>query len=214
MQNIIKGITDIILSILILILFSPFLLFITIAIKIDDPGPIFFRQERVGKDGRLFRIFKFRTMVVGAEKKGAGIFVEEDDPRITRVGRLLRHFSIDELAQLFNVVKGEMSLVGPRPTLLYQVERYDERQRQRLNMKPGMTGWAQVNGRNELTWPERIELDLWYIKNWSLALDLKIVLKTIVVVLQKKNLYKKVNYDPISGKMEKVDEPVDHERKV
>ncbi len=183
-----------------LLLISPLLLGVALAIKLDDGGPVFFRQQRAGLKGQVFKIFKFRTMVVGAENKGAGVFVEKADPRITRVGKFLRHTSLDELPQLINIVRGEMSLVGPRPTLPYQVENYDQRQMRRLDVKPGITGWAQVNGRSALTWPERIELDLWYIDNWSLWLDLKIILKTFLVVLKKGDLYKTAENDPISGK--------------
>lgn len=182
MSLLFKRLIDIIFSVTGLIFLSPFLLLTMVSIKIDDQGPVFFRQQRVGKDGLLFRIIKFRTMVVNAEKMGAGVFIERNDPRITKVGKLLRYMSLDELPQLFNVIKGEMSLVGPRPTLLYQVERYDERQKQRLNMKPGITGWAQINGRNELSWPEKIELDLWYVNNWKLGLDFKILWKTMLIV--------------------------------
>ena len=127
------------------------------------PGQVFFRQQRVGIAGSTFTVLKLRTMVVGAEGKGAGYAVDRGDSRITRVGRLLRGASIDELPQLWNVLIGDMSLVGPRPTLAYQVERYDERQRRRLDVRPGLTGWAQVNGRAALLWPERIELDVWYV---------------------------------------------------
>lgn len=185
-----------------LIILLPLFTIIATAIKIDDRGPIFFRQGRVGKDGRIFRIYKFRSMEVGAEHKGAGVFVEENDSRITRVGKFLRHTSFDELPQLINVLKGEMSLVGPRPTLPYQVERYDARQKKRLTVKPGITGWAQVNGRNALTWPERIELDLWYVDNWSLWLDFKVLFMTFLVVLKKRGLYREIREDPISGTWE------------
>lgn len=171
----IKRLIDFWASLFGFILLSPLFLVIAVAIKLDSPGPVFFRQERVGKDGRVFKIFKFRTMVVNAEKMGAGVFVEKEDPRITRVGKWLRNTSLDELPQLINVLRGEMSLVGPRPTLPYQVERYDERQRRRLLMRPGITGWVQVNGRNSLTWPEKIELDIWYVEHWSLWLDLRIL---------------------------------------
>lgn len=153
----------------------------------------------MGKDGRVFKIFKFRTMVVNAEKMGAGVFVERDDPRITKVGKWLRNTSLDELPQLINVLRGEMSLVGPRPTLPYQVERYNERQRRRFLMRPGITGWAQVNGRNSLTWPEKIELDIWYVENWSLWLDLKILWKTFFTMLKKEGLYSGLKGDQISG---------------
>lgn len=194
----IKRAVDIVVSLSGLILLLPFLGVIAAAIKIDDPGPVFFRQERSGKDGCIFRVYKFRSMVVDAEKKGAGVFVEENDSRITRMGKMLRHTSLDELPQLINVLKGEMSLVGPRPTLPYQVERYDERQRRRLEVKPGITGWAQVNGRNALTWPERIELDLWYVDNWSLWLDLKILWRTFLIVAKREGIYSNSKEDSIS----------------
>ena len=206
MQNIIKRIIDMFVSFVMLVLLSPVLIFIALAIKLDDPGSVFFRQDRAGQNKQVFKIFKFRTMVRDAEKKGAGVFVEEEDPRITRVGKLLRHTSLDELPQLINIFKGEMSLVGPRPTLPYQVENYDERQIKRLKVKPGITGWAQVNGRSALTWPERIELDLWYLDNWSLWLDLKIIMMTFKVILAKSNLYKPEGYDPISGQKPKGDD--------
>jgi len=199
-MRIVKRAIDLLGSLTGLLITSPLLLGVALAIKLDDGGPVFFRQQRAGLKGQAFRIFKFRTMVINAEKQGAGVFVEEEDPRITRVGKFLRHTSLDELPQLINILRGEMSLVGPRPTLPYQVENYDQRQMRRLDVKPGITGWAQVNGRSALTWPERIELDLWYIENWSLWLDLKIILKTFLVVLKKGNLYKTVDNDPISGK--------------
>jgi undecaprenyl phosphate N,N'-diacetylbacillosamine 1-phosphate transferase len=190
LQRLLKRLLDLAASIPALVLLLPLFLLIFVAIKVEDRGPVFFRQKRVGKDSEQFYILKFRTMVEDAEKKGAGIFVEKEDPRITGVGRFLRHTSLDELPQLINILKGEMSLIGPRPTLAYQVDNYDERQMQRLSVKPGVTGWAQVNGRSSLSWPERIELDLWYIDNWSLWLDFLILLKTFRVVLQKSNLYK------------------------
>lgn len=194
-----KRFSDIILSLIMLIVMSPIFLGIAIAIKLDDGGPTFYRQERVGRDGRLFYIYKFRTMVVDAEKIGSGFIVTEDDPRITRIGRILRYTSLDELPQLINILKGEMSFVGPRPTLRYQVEKYNDRQRQRLSVKPGVTGWAQVNGRNVISWPERIEYDLWYVDNLSLFLDVKIFFKTFVVILKKQDLYRQDgSTDPIS----------------
>ena len=198
-MRLVKRLVDLLGSLPGLLLISPLLIGVALAIKLDDRGPVFFRQQRAGLKGQAFKILKFRTMVQDAEKKGAGVFVEEEDPRITRVGKFLRHSSLDELPQLINIVRGEMSLVGPRPTLPYQVEKYDQRQMRRLNVKPGITGWAQVNGRSALTWPERIELDLWYIDNWSLWLDLKIIFKTFLVVLKKGNLYKTAENDPISG---------------
>jgi lipopolysaccharide/colanic/teichoic acid biosynthesis glycosyltransferase len=161
-----------------LTLASPVLAAAVVAIKLDDGGPIFYRQRRVGRDGREFELVKLRTMVVGAERQGAGYAVNVGDPRITRAGRLLRRLSIDELPQLWNVVRGDMSLIGPRPTLAYQVERYTPRQRRRLEVKPGITGWAQIHGRAALPWEERIELDVWYVENRSPWVDLKILLRT------------------------------------
>lgn len=199
MQSFIKRSIDFIVSLFMLIMLTPFFVLTATAIKLDDPGSAFFCQERAGQNRRSFKIFKFRTMVQDAERKGAGVFVEEEDPRITRVGKFLRHNSLDELPQLINVLRGEMSLVGPRPTLPYQVEKYDERQIKRLDVKPGITGWAQVNGRGAITWPERIELDIWYINNWSLWLDFRVLLLTLKVVLSKSNLYKTAGHDPISG---------------
>ena len=161
-----------------LALASPFLAASALAIKLEDRGPVLYRQRRVGKDGEDFDLLKLRTMVVGAETQGAGWAVNKGDPRITRVGRLLRRLSLDELPQLWNVVRGEMSLIGPRPTLRYQVEKYTERQRRRLEVKPGITGWAQIHGRAALPWEERIELDVWYVENRSPRVDLKILLRT------------------------------------
>lgn len=156
---------------------------IAIAIKLDSKGPVFFRQERVGKEGRLFKTWKFRTMVVGAVNQGLGFNVAQDDPRITRVGRFLRDWGLDELPQLINVLAGEMSIVGPRPTLKYQVDQYNAFQRRRLLVKPGITGWALIHGRNLLSWEERIRYDVWYVDHWSLWLDLWIMLKTLWIVL-------------------------------
>jgi lipopolysaccharide/colanic/teichoic acid biosynthesis glycosyltransferase len=157
---------------------SPILAVAALAAKLEDGGPVLFRQTRVGKDGKDFELLKLRSMVVDAERMGAGFAVDRGDARITRVGRLLRRTSIDELPQLWNVVRGEMSVIGPRPTLRYQVERYSERQRKRLAVRPGLTGWAQIHGRAELPWADRIELDVWYVENRSPAVDLKILLRT------------------------------------
>ena len=161
-----------------LVLASPVLALAALAVKLGDGGPILYRQTRVGKDGEDFELLKLRTMVVGAETMGAGYAVDRGDSRITRSGRLLRRLSLDELPQLWNVVRGNMSLIGPRPTLRYQVERYDERQRRRLDVKPGITGWAQVHGRASLPWAERIELDVWYVEHRSPRVDLKILVRT------------------------------------
>jgi lipopolysaccharide/colanic/teichoic acid biosynthesis glycosyltransferase len=169
---------------------APLLAASAIAVRLEDRGPVFFRQERVGQDGRPFEVLKLRTMVVNAHTQGAGYAVDKGDSRITRVGNLLRKTSLDELPQLWNVLRGEMSLVGPRPTLAYQVEQYSERQRRRLEVKPGLTGWAQVNGRASLSWPERIELDVWYVEHRSLALDLRILLRTVSVLLRPGVVYR------------------------
>jgi lipopolysaccharide/colanic/teichoic acid biosynthesis glycosyltransferase len=167
-----------------LIVLSPVLLAISLWIWIDDGRPALLAQERAGKDGRPFRMRKFRTMVVDAIEAGKRLGLEDpwglmpDDPRITRSGRFLRRTSLDELPQLINVLKGEMSLVGPRPDLVDQVANYSERDRRRLAVLPGITGWSQIHGREEIGWPERFEQDAWYIENWSLLLDAKIVLGT------------------------------------
>jgi len=161
-----------------LTLASPVLAAAAVAIKLDDGGPVLYRQRRVGLDGEEFELVKLRTMTVGAERHGAGYAVNEGDPRITRTGRVLRRLSFDEFPQLWNVVRGDMSLIGPRPTLAYQVEQYSPRQRRRLEVKPGITGWAQIHGRARLPWDERIELDVWYVEHRSPWLDLKILART------------------------------------
>ena len=161
-----------------LLLASPLLALAALAIKLEDGGPVLYRQTRVGQDGSDFELLKLRTMVVGAETMGAGLSVNHGDTRITRSGRLLRKLSLDELPQLWNVVRGEMSCIGPRPTLRYQVEQYDDRQRHRLDVKPGITGWAQINGRASLPWADRIELDVWYVEHRSPLLDLRILART------------------------------------
>ena len=174
---------DVALAGLGLVVASPFLAGAALAVKLEDGGPILFRQTRVGKDGADFELLKLRSMVVDAERKGAGFAVDRGDARITRVGRFLRRTSIDELPQLWNVVRGEMSVVGPRPTLRYQVERYTERQRKRLDVRPGLTGWAQIHGRATLPWEDRIELDVWYVEHRSPGVDLKILLRTPLALL-------------------------------
>jgi lipopolysaccharide/colanic/teichoic acid biosynthesis glycosyltransferase len=167
-----------------LLVASPVLALAALAVKLEDGGPVLYRQTRVGRDGADFDLLKLRTMVVGAETMGAGLSVNHGDPRITRTGRLLRKLSLDELPQLWNVVRGEMSVIGPRPTLRYQVEQYDERQRHRLDVKPGITGWAQVNGRASLPWADRIELDVWYVEHRSPLLDLRILARTPFVLFR------------------------------
>jgi lipopolysaccharide/colanic/teichoic acid biosynthesis glycosyltransferase len=161
-----------------LVVASPALAVAALVVKLGDRGPVLYRQMRVGQDGADFELLKLRTMVVGAEKQGAGFAVDKGDARITRAGRVLRRLSLDELPQLWNVMRGEMSVIGPRPTLRYQVERYTERQRHRLDVKPGITGWAQIHGRATLPWDERIELDVWYVENRSAWVDLKILART------------------------------------
>ncbi|HEY6780991.1 MAG TPA: sugar transferase [Thermoleophilaceae bacterium] len=172
-----------------LALTSPLLVLAALAIKLESRGPVFYRQRRVGRDGAPFELWKLRTMVPGAATLGAGIYVLEGDPRITRVGRLLRRFSLDELPNLINVMRGEMALVGPRPTVQDQVDNYSARQLRRLEVKPGITGWAQVNGRASLPWPERIELDVWYVEHRSLALDLRILARTARMLATGHGLY-------------------------
>jgi lipopolysaccharide/colanic/teichoic acid biosynthesis glycosyltransferase len=166
-----------------LLLASPVLAVAAAAIKLSDRGPVLYRQSRVGEGGRDFELLKLRTMVVGAERQGAGAAVNRGDPRITPVGRVLRRLSVDELPQLWNVVRGDMSVIGPRPTLRYQVEQYDDRQRRRLEVKPGITGWAQIHGRARLPWAERIELDVWYVEHRDWKTDLLILLRTPLALL-------------------------------
>lgn len=181
---------DILVSAFVLLLSSPLLVLAMLAVRLESAGHPIYRQRRVGRDGRPFDVIKLRTMVDGAEHLGTGLAVNENDARITRVGALLRRTSLDELPNLLNVLRGEMSLIGPRPTLPVQVEQYTPRQRGRLAVKPGITGWAQVNGRTALPWSERIELDLFYIEHRSLALDLRILRRTVAMVLGGSGLYK------------------------
>jgi lipopolysaccharide/colanic/teichoic acid biosynthesis glycosyltransferase len=172
------------------LLTAPLVALAALLIRLESPGHPIYRQTRVGRDGVPFEICKLRTMVRGAEFTGAGLAIQEGDDRITRVGAFLRRTSLDELPNLWNVVRGEMSIVGPRPTIQVQVDQYTERQRGRLKVKPGITGWAQVNGRASLPWSERIELDLWYVEHCSLALDLRILARTVRMVLRGEGLYK------------------------
>lgn len=185
MKLAIKRLFDFIVSFIGLVLLSPVFLIMAFLIKIDSKGPIFFIQERIGKDGKPFFAFKFRTMVDGAINQGLGYTVSKDDNRITRIGKFLRKWGIDELPQLINILKGEMSLVGPRPTLRYQVEKYNEFEKRRLLAKPGLAGWALVHGRNSLSWEERIKYDVWYVDNWSLWLDIKIIFLTFYLIFIK-----------------------------
>ncbi len=185
-----KRALDVVLSGLGLLVGGPVLLAAMAAIRLESPGHPIYRQRRIGRDGEPFDLYKLRTMVTGAEHMGAGMAVNEGDPRITRIGALLRRTSLDELPNLVNVLRGEMSIVGPRPTIPVQVEQYTERQRGRLAVKPGITGWAQVNGRASLPWAQRIELDLWYVEHESLWLDLRILARTVRILFRGDGLYK------------------------
>jgi lipopolysaccharide/colanic/teichoic acid biosynthesis glycosyltransferase len=169
---------------------APIVAVLALAIRLESPGHPIYRQARVGKDGELFEIYKLRTMVRGAEFTGAGLAIQEGDDRITRVGNFLRRYSLDELPNLWNVLRGEMSIVGPRPTLEVQVLQYTAHQRRRLEVKPGITGWAQINGRASLPWTERIELDVWYVEHQSLRLDLRILARTWRLVVGGQGIYK------------------------
>ncbi len=180
---------DLLITVPALILLAPVLVIIAILIRRDSPGPAFYRQTRVGLDGREFRVFKFRTMVDGAEFIGAGLHNDAGDPRITPLGARLRALSLDELPQLLNVLIGDMSIVGPRPTLRDQVERYTPEQRRRLRARPGITGLAQISGRSTLPWSQRIVIDVHYVDNWSLRLDLEIIARTIPALLRKDETY-------------------------
>jgi lipopolysaccharide/colanic/teichoic acid biosynthesis glycosyltransferase len=169
---------------------APLVALLALAIRLETPGSPIYTQTRVGKDGRPFQIYKLRTMVAGAEFTGAGLAINHGDVRITRVGKVLRRYSLDELPNLWNVLRGDMSVIGPRPTIQQQVDAYTERQRGRLAVKPGITGWAQIHGRTSLPWPERIELDLWYVEHRSLTVDLKILARTIRLVASGAGIYK------------------------
>jgi lipopolysaccharide/colanic/teichoic acid biosynthesis glycosyltransferase len=189
-----KRVFDIGFSMLALGLLLPFLILIAVLIKLTSRGPVFYVQERIGKDAVPFPFIKFRTMVVGAEQQGAGILALRDDPRVTIAGRMLRRFSLDELPQLWNVLRGDMSLIGPRPGLAYQVNEYTSFQRRRLTVLPGLSGWAQVNGRNAITWDKRIEHDIEYIERLSFAMDLRILFRTIQAVLRSESLFAEKDY--------------------
>lgn len=169
----------------------PLGLVVALLIVLEDRGAVFFFQQRIGRNGVPFRVFKFRTMSVGASGKGLGLNISSDDDRITRVGHWLRRFSLDELPQLLNVLRGDMNVIGPRPALPFQVEKFTPFQKRRLLVRPGLTGWAQVNGRNALSWSERIEADVWYVEHRSLLLDLRILWRTPAAVLSSEGLYEK-----------------------
>jgi lipopolysaccharide/colanic/teichoic acid biosynthesis glycosyltransferase len=186
----VRRIFDIVVSTVVLIVLSPLIVLAAIAIKLTSRGPVIYRQQRVGYRGHHFNVLKLRSMVAGAEHKGAGLAVNKGDSRITAVGRILRRTSLDELPNLVNVIKGEMSIIGPRPTVQVQVDQYTEHQRRRLDLKPGITGWAQVNGRASLPWPERIELDIEYIDRRSARMDFKILGMTIKQMFTGQDHYK------------------------
>jgi lipopolysaccharide/colanic/teichoic acid biosynthesis glycosyltransferase len=182
------GAFDFLVALLALVVASPLLLAAVVAIRLESAGSPIFKQRRVGLGGTEFDMYKLRTMVVGSDR-GPDLPLSQGDPRITRVGALLRRYSLDELPNLVNVLRGEMAIVGPRPTIPSQVERYSAHQRRRLEVKPGLTGWAQVNGRVSLSWPERIELDIWYVDHRSFALDLRILAKTAWLLVSGHGLY-------------------------
>jgi lipopolysaccharide/colanic/teichoic acid biosynthesis glycosyltransferase len=189
-RDALKRAIDVAISLPLVVVTAPLVAMVALALRLESSGSPIYRQTRVGKDGALFDIYKLRTMVDGAEFTGAGLAIAAGDPRITRLGALLRRYSLDELPNLWNVLRGEMSIVGPRPTLKGQVDQYTPRQRGRLAVKPGITGWAQINGRASLPWPDRIELDLWYVEHRSLALDLRILSRTLGQVLRGHGIYK------------------------
>lgn len=175
-----------VIALISIIILSPLLLIVAILIKLDSKGPVIFKQDRLGVDGVPFKIWKFRSMCVGAEKQGSGVYSYKGDSRITKVGKIIRATSIDELPQLWNILKGDMALIGPRPALTYHpwpYEQYDEHQKHMFDVRPGITGWAQVNGRKEVPWPERIELNIYYVNHVSLWLDLKILFMTVFKVV-------------------------------
>ena len=186
----VKRALDVALAAILLVALSPLLAVAIVAIRLESRGAAIYRQRRVGKHGVEFDLLKLRTMVAGAERMGAGLAVDEGDPRITRVGAVLRRFSLDELPNLLNVLAGDMGIVGPRPTVAVQVARYTPRQRGRLAVEPGITGWAQVSGRAALPWHERIELDLWYVEHASLRLDLRILVRTARMAATGAGLYR------------------------
>jgi lipopolysaccharide/colanic/teichoic acid biosynthesis glycosyltransferase len=185
-----KRALDLAIAVPVLVLCAPLLGLAAVLIRLETHGHPIYRQRRVGRDGRPFELYKLRTMVAGAETMGAGLAVNAGDARITRLGAVLRRTSLDELPNLINVVRGEMSVVGPRPTVQVQVDRYTDRQRGRLRALPGITGWAQIQGRASLPWSERIELDLWYVEHASLLLDVRILWRTVRMVIGGHGLYK------------------------
>lgn len=185
-----KRFFDIVLAFIGLVIVSPILLILAIAIKLDSKGPVVFKQQRIGKKGKVFNIYKFRSMCVGAENTGSGVYSDKNDARVTKIGKLLRASSMDELPQLFNILKGDMSFIGPRPPLTYhpwKIEEYSEEQLHMFDVRPGITGWAQINGRKEVEWHKRIEFNVWYVRHLTLWLDTKIFFKTIFKVFTNAN---------------------------
>lgn len=182
-----KRVLDIFLSFLFLLILSPLLLIAAVLVRIDSKGPVIFRQERLGRGGKVFVMYKFRSMKVNSEHTGSGVYSGDGDKRVTRIGRILRATSIDELPQLWNILKGDMSFIGPRPPLTYHpwpIEQYTSEQLRMFEVRPGMTGWAQINGRKGVEWHNRIELSVWYVDHLSLLLDIRIIFRTIVCVFK------------------------------
>lgn len=177
----------ILFSLLGLIITSPIMLIIAILIKIESPGPVIFKQQRIGKDGKVFNIYKFRSMCQNAEKTGSGVYSDKNDSRVTKVGKFIRATSLDEIPQFFNVLKGDMAFIGPRPPLTYHpwtFDKYTEHQKKMFNVRPGLTGWAQVHGRKQVEWHKRIELNVWYVEHLSFLLDLKIIFSTLLKLIK------------------------------
>ncbi len=190
MYRFFKRVFDVFLSFIALIILSVPMLIIALIIKCTSKGPVIFKQERIGKKGKVFKIYKFRSMKVGAEKTGSGVYSGKGDLRVTKVGKFLRATSLDELPQLFNLLKGDMSFIGPRPPLTYHPwawDKYTDKQKEMFNVRPGITGWAQVNGRKEVEWHKRIELNIWYVEHLSFWLDIKILFKTVGKVFTNAN---------------------------
>ena len=189
-RDYLKRIVDLFITVPLLVVTVIPMMIVAAAVKLDSPGPVLFRQDRLGKDGRVFKMLKFRSMCVGAETKGSGVYSGKDDNRVTRVGKILRATSLDELPQLLNVLRGDMSLLGPRPPLTYHpwpLEEYTEEQKRMFDVRPGITGWAQVHGRKEVEWCHRIDLNVWYVNHIRFSLDVKIAFMTIFVVITNKN---------------------------
>ncbi len=189
-RDYLKRIVDLFITVPLLVVTVIPMMLIAVAVKLDSPGPVLFRQDRLGKDGRVFKMLKFRSMCVGAETKGSGVYSGKDDNRVTRVGKILRATSLDEMPQMLNVLRGDMSLLGPRPPLTYHpwpFEVYTEEQRRMFDVRPGFSGWAQVHGRKEVEWPHRIELNVWYVEHVRFSLDVKIFFMTIFKVITNKN---------------------------